>query len=349
MLIFYVETILDYILSLYARLNSNRNKTLQAFFVILVIATLFLISGFRTNIGDTESYIYLYKLIGSGYVSNGGYEAGFVLFFRILKSISTDPQFMIFVSSLIITACNIWTIKKYPSYFELATFMYITSGYYLVTMNGIRQSMAAAILFACTGLIIKGNFKCYLAVVILMTTIHSSAIILIPVYFIVRNEAWSKRIYILMLIFLVLLIMYNPMMKLVFSVLGNSKYAEYQNFKEGGANILRVAVFAVPVVLSFIKKDQLREKWPESSVFVNMSLICFISMCFSLSNWIFARFTIYFEAYNFILLAFIIGYCTTKKERRFLYFGLILAYSFFFWYEQAFTLHMDYETNLKLL
>ena len=40
-------------------------------------------------------------------------------------------------------------------YFEIATFLYVASGYYLVTMNGIRQCLAASILFAATPFLIK--------------------------------------------------------------------------------------------------------------------------------------------------------------------------------------------------
>ena len=38
-----------------------------------------------------------------------------------------------------------FTMYRYHNYFELQLFMFITSGYWLTTMNGIRQAMAAAI------------------------------------------------------------------------------------------------------------------------------------------------------------------------------------------------------------
>lgn len=348
MLVFYVELISVYIFSLYARVFSYRSKILKVFFTICVIAILFLVSGLRTSIGDTEAYTYLYKLIGPTYVSNGGYEAGFILFLRVLKGISQDPQFLLIVTSIIINVANIWTVRDYPGYFELTTFMYITAGYYLVTMNGIRQSLAAAVLFACTSLITKGKFKYYLLVVLLMCEFHSSAIVMIPVYFLVRNEAWSRKVYIFIALFLIALVFYGPLMNTAFDALSNTKFGVYKNFNEGGANIFRVAVFAVPVILSYIKKEQIKEKWAEGDVFVNMALLNLIIMIFSLNSWIFARFTIYFEMYNFVLLSYIVKYCTSKKERLFLYYGLLVAYFVFFWYEQDVTLNMKYTTNFKL-
>jgi transmembrane protein EpsG len=348
LLIFYIELVSVYIFSLYARLISQRNKMLERILIIFVIAILLLVSGLRTNIGDTGSYTYLYGLIGPQYVSKGGYEPGFILFFRFLKTISRDPQFMLFVTSLIINVFNIWTISKYPGYFELNVFMYITSGYYIVTMNGIRQSLAAAVLFACTNLIIKGKFIYYSLIVLVMCSFHSSAIVLIPVYFMVRNEAWSRKVYMFIALFLIALIFYEPLMGAVFNALEDTKVGAYKNFKEGGANIIRVAVYAVPVILAYVKREQVKEKWPESNVFVNMALLNLMVMVFSLNNWIFARFTIYFQLYGFILLAFIIKYCVNKKEKNFLYFGLVIGYLFFFWYEQAVSLDIQYKTNFKL-
>ena len=61
-------------------------------------------------------------------------------------------------------------------------------------MNGMRQCLAAAILFIFNDLIVKGKFKLYLGVVLIVSTIHASALIMIPVYFIVRQDAWSKKL-----------------------------------------------------------------------------------------------------------------------------------------------------------
>jgi transmembrane protein EpsG len=322
---------------------------LRNIFLFVVIIILLAISGLRKNIGDTEMYIHLYRLIGQGYVSNGGYEPGFITFYEVLNKISKDPQFMLLVTSAIINYANVWTLKSFAGYIELNTFMYIASGYYLVTMNGLRQSLVAAILFSCSNFIINGKLKSYVIVVIIMSTIHSSALVLIPVYFLVRSEAWSAKVYIFILIFIVSLFIYDPLMSLVFGVLGDTRFGDYKNFKEGGANFIRVAVYAVPVILAYIKRDRIRLGWPESNVIVNMSLLNLIIMCFSLNNWIFARFTVYFQIYNFVLLSYVINYCTKRSERRLLYVSLVAAHLVFFWYEQSISLNIQYRTNFKLI
>ena len=77
---------------------------------------------------------------------------------------------MVFACALVTNFLNIWTMRIYSKVFELETYMYITSGFYVVTMNGIRQALASAILFAATKYIIEGKFKRYLIVVLLAYT-----------------------------------------------------------------------------------------------------------------------------------------------------------------------------------
>lgn len=352
MKVFYLVLISTFIISLIARIVEDRKKRPNLFFSLIVIAIIALVAGLRWGIGDTGDYVHLYGLIGPDYkIFNGGYEPGFILFLMLLKSITEDPQFLILVTSLIINILNIWTIRKYSkdSYFELAVFMYIASGYYLVTMNGMRQCLAVSAMFAATELIIRGKFKRYLILSLVMAMIHNSALIMIPMYFVVRQEAWSKNIYRLLILFIIGLAFYEPLMQLVFTLLGDSKYAGYSSFNEGGANVLRVIVHGVPIFLAYIKRDILKEKLENGNVLVNMCLINFMIMGFSLFNWIFARFALYTQLYSFILLPYIIKHCfPNSKEKRLVYFGFIICFFIFFIYEYQISMHISYQSKIDL-
>lgn len=348
---FYLVLISTFIISLIARIVEDRKKRPNLFFSLIVIVIIALVAGLRWGIGDTGSYVHLYELIGPDYkIFNGGYEPGFILFLMLLKSITEDPQFLILVTSLIINILNIWTIRKYSkdSYFELAVFMYIASGYYLVTMNGMRQCLAVSVMFAATELIIRGKFKRYLLLSLIMSMFHNSALIMIPMYFVVRQEAWSKNIYRLLILFIIGLTFYEPLMQLVFKLLGDSKYAGYSSFNEGGANILRIMVQGVPIFLAYIKRDRLKEKLENGNILVNMCLMNFMIMGLSMFNWIFSRFSLYTQPYTFILLPYIIKNCfLNSKEKRIIYFGFVICFFIFFIYEHTVALNIIYKSNLN--
>ncbi len=341
MAVFYTTLLSTYLLGLASRMFKKIDKKLEIIIAAIIILIFILVAGLRVNIGDTYAYIEGYEKLATftGFTDEGK-DKGFTLLSLFLYNISPDPQFLIFATSLIIQFFYVYTLYKYNdnNYFELEVFMYITSGCFLVSMNGMRQAIAGAILFALTHLIIKGKFIPYAILVWIISSIHASALIMIPIYFLCREEAWSKKTKILIVLAAIGFLFFYQLMPAMFDVLGDSTYTEYEALmmEEGiGASPIRFIVNLVPVLLAYWKKDQLKKIWPESNVFVNMSLVNSIIMAFSLYNWIFARFQIYFQLYNFVLLPFIIKNCFTRKEKGLIYYCFVICYLGFFYYEQV--------------
>ena len=342
--------------ALLARLTKkmNKYKRPEILLSIMVITALILVAGLRNGIGDTGAYKHFYDIVGkeesmSIAVENadGSYEPGFTAFFWILNQISPDPQLMIFVCAFITNFLNLWTMRIYSKVFELEIYMYITSGFYLVTMNGIRQCLAAAVLFAATKYIIDGKFIRYLIVVLAMCTIHETAIVMVPVYFIVRCEAWSKTTMQIIVLAAIALICFQPLLDAFFEASEGTKYEAYENTMEteGGANPIRTVITAVPVVLAYIYRDKIKKEWPESDIFVNMSLICLIITVFSMINWVFNRFNIYFQIYSFILLPYIINNCLSKKDKKLAYAGFLACYFLFYYYDHVIAMGINYTSD----
>ena len=105
-------------------------------------------------------------------------------------------------------------------------------------------------------------------------------------------------------------------------------------FNEGGASLTRVAVTAVPLVIAFLGKGKLRELWPKSDYIVNLATLGVVFLILATKNWIFARFNIYFDLYSFILISWLV-LLMVKKDRKFIYYGIIICYFIFFYYEQV--------------
>ena len=330
--IFYIVIFITYILALLARILKDKNNKPNLTLTIIISVILIIVSGLRNGIGDTSAYVHSYNLIGPEYdFNNSGYEIGFVFFMSMLKKISENPQFFLIITSIIINLTNVLTIRYYSKdiYFELLIFLY-SSTTYIGAMNGIRQSMVASLVFMCTMLIAKRKFKVYLLIMLLLSTFHVSVLFVIPLYFIAIQEPWSKKINILIFIFCVCMLFYDPVITLIFSLLGDSKYAGYKDFNEGGANILRIAVSFVPVFLSYIKRDYIKQNWIDGNIFVNLSLVNFLVMCISYYNWIFARISFYTQIYSGILLVYIISKSLkNKSEKRLLYYLYIVFYCVF--------------------
>ena len=171
---------------------------------------------------------------------------------------------------------------------------------------------------------------------------------MILIYPIVRLEAWSKSSFKFIILAIIGVLGYNILSDVLFKVLENTQYNVYSNFSEGGSSLIRTIVNSVPVVLAFIKRNEIKDKGKMSNIFINMSIINLIFVTLGMYNWIFNRFTIYFQLYNFILVPYIIKNCFKDKERVLVYFMFLICYFIFFYREHVIGLNIQYKSNYKL-
>ncbi len=315
-------------------------------YLLGVILSLVVIAGFRSNIGDTVAYIYSFE--NKSYTLSGvlnSNDVGFNLLQLLIQIYTDDAQVLIFITSLITNTLIILILSRYSRILEISTYVYITGGLFLVSMNGIRQVLAAAIIFTATKFLINGNWVAYFFIVGIASTFHQSALILLPIFFLVRYKAWSRATIILLFFSAVIVIGYNQFSTILFSAIENTQYGHYSNFNEGGANIVRVVVYAAPIFLAYLGRDKLRIIFPSNDYIVNMALVGLLFMIISTQNWIFARFSIYFNLYQLIIVSWVVK-LFREKEQRFVYYSLIICYFIYYFYESIISLNIEYKSNI---
>ncbi|WP_246943883.1 EpsG family protein [Bacillus pinisoli] len=355
MTVLWINLLLAFIFAFFARYFS-RNYVLTGpgslmsvkpnkLFIFATVLSFIVVSGLRKNIGDTYFYMHAYNITDFTWeVVKAQDDMGFAILQMLLKEYSQDPQILVLTTAVITNFLIVLVFFRYAKLVELSVYVYITGGLFLVTMNGIRQCLAAAIIFAATKFLIEGSKKKYIITVIFASFFHQSALILIPIYFLVRYRAWSKATLMLLLSAVVIVLGFNVFSSILFSAIEDSQYNVYSNFNEGGANIIRVIVFAIPLVIAFLGREKLRRIFPESDVFINMALIGLAFMIISTANWIFARFNIYFELYQIILVSWIIK-LFREKDQKLVYLGLVICYLAYYHYETVINLNIRYVSD----
>lgn len=354
MTVMYANLALVFVLSYLARHFSYRPARLvgQAFIakpnkwlVFAVMTSMVLVAGLQNNIGDTYYYMHSYNITQFN-LETIKFEGdfGFNLYQMVLQSISSDPQLLIFTTALFTHVLIIVVFYNYVKLFELSVYLFIASGLYTVSMNGIRQFLASAIIFAGTKYLIEGNFKRFVIIVLFASTIHTSAIIFLPIYFVVRMRAWSKPTFILIACAVLLIVAYNEFSDLLFTTIEGSQYGHYKDFEEGGSSWMRVLVYSIPLVIAYFGREKLKRILPGSDVFVNLTVLNAIIVLIATQNWIFARFSIYFGLYNVVLIAWL-TFLFRKKDQKLIYYAIILFYFIYFYYEQVISLGLRYGSN----
>ncbi|MBP3951522.1 EpsG family protein [Bacillus suaedae] len=352
MTILYLNLALVFIFSLTARYfavpvtvtDSMSIVKPSKFWIMLGLLSLVLVSGLRNTIGDTYFYMHAYEIHDFTWdrILNNK-DIGFGILQMILQQFSEDAQVMIFVTALITNVLIVLTLYKYARLIEVALYVYVTSGLFLVSMNGIRQFLAASIVFAATKYIFEGKWKRFMLVVLFASTFHQSALILIPIYFLVRREAWTKLTFMLLVVAVLIVLGYNQFTQLLFSAIEDTQYGHYVGFEGEGASVIRIAVSAAPLALAFLGREKLRELSPKSDYIVNLSLLNLLFMIISSQNWIFARFTIYFGLYQLVLIAWIVK-LFKEKDQKLIYITILISYFIYFFYEHVISLNISYRS-----
>lgn len=315
------------------------------FYAVLVIMCLVTVAGLQKNIGDTYFYMHSFRITEFKWqdIDFSG-DFGFNIFQLLLQKISPEPQILIFATAFITNLLIVMVLYKYSRIVELAVYVYIASGMFTTSMNGIRQYLAAAIVFCSTKYLLNGNFKKYAIIILLASTVHKSALVLLPIYFVVRREAWTKVTFILLTLSIFIVLGFNAFSGMLFSALDNTQYGHYSGFAEGGANKLRIVVIVIPVLIAFLGREKLKILWPESDYIVNMSIISVFFIIIASQNWIFARFNIYFGLYGLILISWIVK-LFRENNQRMIYFGIIVFYFIYFYFEHVISLGLRYESD----
>ena len=334
--------------------NSNYDGVRQIryswfpFFVITI--PMIILSGTRIinmlDFGDTSAYLSAFNEsttsiseLVSGFNENTK-DRGFLVFTAIVKSLigSREILYFLLIASICIL-CVMITYKKYSTNFLVSTFLFIASGDYLQwTFNGIRQFIPVAILFACIGLILKKKYVPLIVIILLLSTIHATALLMLPMIFIVQGKAWNKKTFFLTIVIILSITFVDQFTDLITNFMENTQYSgeveQYLNTE--GTSIQRILVYSIPALLSMIFKKYINEaNDPVINLSSNMCLISALSYILSgfTSGLFLGRIPIYFSLYSYILIPWIIEKVFTDKSVKIVYIAMVCFYILYYYYQ----------------
>lgn len=317
------------------------HKTRAAkFLVFLTFGYIIFWAGIRDRFIDTASYIVQFKtcqwndLKGLEFSFDDGW--GFKVLMIFFKTfISENYHAWLMFIAIVSGTCVAYIFWRYSQNYYYTLFLFITLLGFTWMMNGIRQFLAATIIFACTPWIEEKKSVRYCLVVLLCATIHPTCIIMLPIYFIVRGEAWSRKTLLFIALTLIIIFFTAKFTNIMDAMLQETKWANVtQEFaNDDGVNPLRVLVFSVPVFLAFIGRKRLKREDLIIHIFINMSIltVCLYAIGMVTTGILVGRLPIYIEFYGYIILPSIIEKCFTRKSQKLLYGMSIVCYLFYFY------------------
>ena len=299
--------------------------------VLLLALILILVSGFRYQVGTDFMSYYLWEvedwneILGSMVsFQNGGFE----LLARLCRLVFDHNQTLIFVSAFITIGLYVLTIcRKSPS-FLLSMLFYLFLGQWQGGFNGVRQYLAAAILFAGHRLILEKKLWQYTLVVIAATMLHFSAAVMIIPYFLLNRKADVTQLVLLAIGAIVIRFSYD----FIFSVIGSIKDKTMdldRVYLSASVNIFRILVAFVPVILYLIlcRKDNLGR---ERNFYINVLFFHAFSMLAGMGSAYFGRIGIYTGAAVTVGYVHLFQLIEDERSRNITVYAVLVGL-FFYW------------------
>jgi len=242
--------------------KKEKRWTLRA--AIALVLPYIIWAGFRWDYIDTGSYRQFFleaprQISEWGqYIESLTKDEGFYIITLLMKYVlgNSDVLYFLIIAAVQIL-CIVFVCRQYSSDYWLSIFLFVASTDYMSwTWNGMRQFLAVTIVFATTPLILKKDYIKVILIILFASTIHGTALLMIPIVFIMQGKSWNSKT-VLCIIFSILALTYvDQFTNILDTMLVDTQYtnvvSDWQSWNDDGMNPIRVLVYSIPTILSLV-------------------------------------------------------------------------------------------------
>lgn len=320
---------------------------------LVAIVPLIVWAGTRPNgFGDTGIYRNTFLNAPSqlsqwfNYASGMEKDKGYYAVMVWIKSlIGNHDQVYFLILAAVQLLCVFLVYRHLSEDFLLSLFFFIASTDYMSwCWNGMRQMLAASLIFACAILMIKRRIIPVIVLILVFSLFHQSALIMIPAVLIAQGKAWNKRTIFYMVLIVLAVVFLGQFTSFLDTATTGTQYENITSdeiwVNDDGTNPIRALVYSVPAILSLVGKRYVDEADdPVINFSVNMSIMAagiYLVSVFTSGIFI-GRLPIYMSLFSYISLPWLLRNMFTRESRWLVYVLAIFAYLLFFYYQMHVT------------
>ena len=254
--------------------NLRNNK----FFTFLLVAVLSLFAGLRNPSVGTDTFNYIYRfalnlpLRYNGFLDLLKNEYGYLLLEKFISFFFNEYWVLLIVISVLVNSTYIISVKKLSINVTISIFTYIVLGVYLFHFNGARQAIAAAIYSMSLIHIKSRSFKKYLFIVLLASLFHKTALVTLPIYFIVNGKLNLKKMSLLTLYTIFFTYFIWGLLRVVPESF-SARYLAYEDRGSRGAVLLTI-YFTIITFFLILIRNKIRKQFREDyNFYLNIVIV----------------------------------------------------------------------------
>lgn len=275
------------VLFYYLRVKSQS----QLVFLACYLLFLALFVGMSDMFGGYDRYIYgeAFDSIADTTTEHGSYSAnnvfdyfpsepGYTLLNIFISFFTANRYIFILAITFLIYTLLFVSLKKYADNYAFAVILFMGLWFYF-SFTYLRQVLGATIVWLSIDYIAQRRFWKFLLVVLIAMSVHKSAIIFFPVYFIPMRKFPPRMIIRLML--LVLLVGISPIPNALFAAYGDVSSVEMQkDYSATGGFRIAYALEAFFFIYFIINRYRYVKTDRQSIVMLNMALLFCATLLF---------------------------------------------------------------------
>lgn len=293
---------------LFINFKEKNKKIAITIFLFTLLTTIAAIRSADVGV-DTRQYYRNFSVIANldwNQAFSTRYEIGFFAFCKILSYISTDPQIIIFFSSIFIIPVVGYFIYKESNFVAFSTLAYFLLNLYFFNMTGMRQSLAMSFIIFSFLNYKKKKYFMFVTNVIIASLFHSSALIFLTIPLIDKVKYNKKTLIYTMIFAIICFILSDKVFSIMTNVIG--KYAGYEDSIFGESNyfgaLFQSAFFCYIYIFCHIiitKSTNLKD-YKENQFYLKLIGLAAIFEILSMRIQIFSRVALYFWIVSIILI-----------------------------------------------
>ena len=308
------------LLSTKAKVKGNKIKA-SFIFMLISFMFLFLLVILRDiSVGkDYRTYVSLYLRIINNNITTIDKEWIGIVFQYLCTTLGFFFKENYILSYGVISGITLGiyykTFNKESKIPWMSLMIWLLSCLYYQCFNQFRQALAIGICLYSIKYIKEQNFKKYLITILIATGIHTSAIVLVPMYFIGNLKLNLKSLIIYATISLFLFLFIDK----IFNLLSNTSYGSVylgtsfdQSFSTSSIQNLLVRIALMLGSLLFYKP--IIKNNPKANVYFHFAIVCTIVQLLTIQSTLFGRITTYFFIVYTLLIPEIVNLFKNKDK-----------------------------------
>ena len=310
-----------FFIALFCMIPELNKKYPFRFFTFMI---LFLFMAFRYDYGnDYMNYLYNHALMNEGVYAWGASD-----FLFYLLNISVPNFFVLIIVISLFYIISVWFLIRnnleIKQYWFALLILLINPYIFLVQLSSLRQTLAICFFIFAVNFAIKRKLIPYVVFILLATGMHSSAIILLPLYFILTDKHFKKK-YVFATMAILLTLIFTPM----FDIIANevleympNHYRYYYN--QSLQNSLRATL--ISSVYFFLIAFNIGKLKGKEIIYGKLSLISTIISVLAVKVSMITRIGMFFDIFTIVTIPQIFNRIDKKIYKQLLFIMLIAIY-----------------------